>query len=218
MKLIDNKNKLICCVAIVLLVIAVIIVALKGFNVDLKYKAHEEIDIVIGKDFELSDVREITNNVFGNKKVYLRKIEVFEDAVAIDVENTTEDELNALKDKFNEFYGTELEKVTPKQIANERIFDLVKPFIVPVIISSIIVFVYVGIKYRKLDKKAIVVAPANLCIALSAIEVILLSVVAIARIPFNKLVVPVMLVCGFVYMMVWICNGEKLLEAGKEKE
>lgn len=209
MEKLEGKNKIICLAIVLLIIAGVIVVALKGFNVDLMLSSHEEIDVVIGKKFELSDVKDITNEVFKDRKVVLRKIEVFEDAVAIDIKYTTEDELIALKDKMNEVYGLTLEKVESKQISNVRIRDLVDPYILPTIISFIILIAFVAIKYRKMSKNAIVKMPLELIIKQLVLQACLMSIIAICRIPFNKLVMPILIAIGAVSCIMWISKNEK---------
>ena len=51
----DNKVKFIGLGVVILLLIAIIVGCIIGVNKDLMYEAHEEIDIVIGKEFEMID-------------------------------------------------------------------------------------------------------------------------------------------------------------------
>ena len=207
----NGKNKIICLALVLLIIAGIIVIAIKGFNVDLKYAAHEQIDVVIGKDFNLSDVKAITDGVFGNRQVLLRKIELFEDAVAIDVKYTTEEELNTLKDKFNEVYGLELQTLESKAIDNVRIRDMVSPYIKPILISFVILLVYVAIKYRKIAKNAIYKAPLSLLITQIILQASLISIIAITRIPFSKLTMPLLTILGLISCMIWLKNIEKKL-------
>ncbi len=214
----EGKNKIICLGIVLLILAGIIVVALKGFNVDLMYSNHEEIDIVIGKDFELSDVKNITNEVFNKRKVNLRKIEVFEDAVAIDIEYTTENELNSLKDKMNEVYGLSLETIESKTVANLRIRDIVDPYIFPVSISFVILLVFVVIRYRKIASKAFIKLPIDLLIKQVVLQASLMSIIAIFRIPFSKMILPILIIIGLISCIIWISKNEKKLVALKEKK
>ena len=104
-----KTNKKIAILALVLLVLAgMVVVIFKGFNVSLMYRQHESLDIVIGTKFEIKDVKEICNKVFKDKKYVLRTIEVFSDAVNINVESITDEEKQDLVSEFNNKYGLEL--------------------------------------------------------------------------------------------------------------
>lgn len=214
----NGKNKIICLALALLIIAGIIVIAIKGFNVDLKYVEHEEIDIVIGKNFNLSDVKAITDEVFVNRKVLLRKIELFEDAVAIDIKYTTEDELSNLQNKFNEVYGLELDGLTSKSISNVRIKDLVSPYVLPTIITIAIVLVYVAIRYRKISKKAIYELPIKLLISEAILQAVLVSLIAVTRIPVNKLTMPILIIIGLTYCMIWLENKEKKIINKEEKK
>ena len=60
-----SSNKKIVLLGIILLILAgIIVVALKGMKVDLMLTKHKSMDIVIGKEFNINDVRNICNEVF----------------------------------------------------------------------------------------------------------------------------------------------------------
>ena len=58
------KNKILLGLAIVIL-IGTIIIATVGFNVDSSYKGYNLINVKIGQSFNISDIKNITNEVFG---------------------------------------------------------------------------------------------------------------------------------------------------------
>ena len=123
-------------------------VLFRGFNVNFLLEQHEVIEFNIGKDFELSDVKNICKEVFGKKKVVLRKIELFNDSVSINVSSITNEEKENLVNKLNEKYGTEkdISDVEVKTVAKVRIRDWVKPYVKPTIVSSIIILGYIAIR------------------------------------------------------------------------
>ena len=49
------KNKIIIGIAILIFVVGIIVVAVKGFNVDLEYQDTKKIEANIGKSFEKED-------------------------------------------------------------------------------------------------------------------------------------------------------------------
>lgn len=107
------KNKKIIILALVLLIIAgIIVVGLKGFNVDFMLKQHESIEYTISEDFELSDIENIAKDVFGDKKFEIRIIELFDDAVSINAENITTEEAENLIKKLDEKYKKSAEDTT----------------------------------------------------------------------------------------------------------
>ena len=67
------KNKKILMYALIVFILAgMIVILLKGFNVDLMIRNHDSIEYVIGRDFELKDIKQITKEQMNGKKVKIR--------------------------------------------------------------------------------------------------------------------------------------------------
>ena len=93
-----------------LLVLAgIIVVALKGMNVDLMFAQHKSINIVIGTEFDIRDVQSICNEVFKNKKTVVRKIGTFGDSANINVVSITDEEKLNLVENVNERFNLTLD-------------------------------------------------------------------------------------------------------------
>ena len=73
--------------------------------------------------------------------------------VQITVKEASEEQIKTLNDKINEKYeiSNELSNVLVTRQSNVRLRDIVKPYIVPVAIVSVITIVYVMIAFRKLE-------------------------------------------------------------------
>lgn len=92
-------------IAMIITIIGIIIVAIKGFNVNLEYRAHQTINIPIGSEYNIEDIKTITNDIFGNEKVQLEKAGLYNDEVMINVQNVSEEQIENLRKKFNEKYN-----------------------------------------------------------------------------------------------------------------
>ena len=78
------KSKQLKIILIALVIIAgIVIIAVEGFNFDLKYQDTQRVELYLKTEFNIADIRQITNEVFGNQKVMIQKVEVFEDSVSI---------------------------------------------------------------------------------------------------------------------------------------
>ena len=78
------KSKQLKIILIVLIIIAgIAMIAVKGFNFDLKYQDTQRVELYLETEFNISDIKQITNEVFENQKVMIQKVEVFEDSVSI---------------------------------------------------------------------------------------------------------------------------------------
>ncbi|MBP3596350.1 MAG: hypothetical protein J6J60_02965 [Clostridia bacterium] len=99
------KNQKIITLALGLLIIAgIIVVALKGFNVDFMLKQHDSIEYSMDSEFEISDVEKITSEVLKDKKFKVRIIELFNDAISINAETITTEEAEQITKKLDEKY------------------------------------------------------------------------------------------------------------------
>ena len=205
----QNGSKKILLLGIILLIIAgIVVVALKGVKVSLILQQHEEIDIYIGKPTEFKDIRNICKEVLGNKRVIIKEIDSFTDAYSINVETITNEEKEALLKKLNEKYQLELdeEDLTEKSVANIRIRDIVKPYIKPVIISTLLIVVYMIIRFRK-EKVLTLLGKAFGLIILT--EAVIFSLIAVLRIPLSSIMINAMAVIAVVELCVYINKLEK---------
>ena len=114
----------------------------------LSIKSVEEV----AKEFEISDIKQITNEVMPNQPVIIQKVEVYEDTVSIISKDITDEQKSNLINKINEKYGTELSADSTQilTVPHTRGRDIIKPYIAPFLIATIIILIYMAIRYYKL--------------------------------------------------------------------
>lgn len=184
------KNKIFVISSIVIL-IGIIIVAILGFNVDFCYKNHNLIDVTIGQDFNISDIKAITDEVFKDKKVEIQKTGSYSDGVVIKVDEVTEEQKQLLNTKINEKYGTDNkveEDIKVNYIPSFRLRDIVKPYIIPMAIVTVIVLIYMAIRFRKFGAMKVV---GEVLVLTILAELLYMAIIAITRYPVNRVVLPV---------------------------
>lgn len=203
----DGNKKIILLGLILLIIAGIVVVALKGFNVSLILQQHESVNLVIGKEIDLKDIKSICNEVFGNKKVVLRNVELFNDSVNINVESITNEEKEGLVTKINEKYGTEItvEGLTVNSNSNVRIRDLIKPYFKPVILSIVLIIVYLIIRFRKENTLNVLGTIAGIIVLT---EAALASIIAIVRIPLSPIMINLMTVVAIIELLVYINKKE----------
>ncbi len=204
-----SGSKKIVLLGLILLIIAgIVVVALKGFNVDLMLEQHEAINIVIGKEINIKDVKEICKEVFKNKQTIIRTVDLFNDSFNIGVESITDEEKNELINKLNEKYGTELkiEELNVYTVSNVRIRDLIRPYITPVFISIIVIVSYLIIRFRKMS---VIKLLGKLIGTIVLTEALIASIIAITRIPVTSIIVNLMTVIAVVELIIYINKTEK---------
>ncbi len=213
------KSKQLKIILIALVIIAgIVMIAVKGFNFDLKYQDTQRVELYLKIEFNISDIKNITNEVFQNQKVMIQKVEVFEDSVSITTTSISDEQKSNLVTKVNEKYGTELtaEDITIENIGHTRGRDIIKPYIVPFAIAIVVVLIYLGIRYYKLSTAKVIAKSIGI---LLLTQIVLFSVIAITRIPIGRLTIP-MVILVYLLTLFGITNKfEKNLAKKKlEKE
>ena len=215
-QLIKNKNFVISLIVLIVLA-GIVMIAVEGFNFDLKYQDTQRVELYLQTQFEISDIKQITNEIFGNQRVMIQKVEVFEDSVSITTTSISDDQKSNLITKINEKYGTELtaEDIEVQNITHTRGRDIIKPYIVPFAIAVIAILIYMAIKYYKLNMlKVISQSAAILLLA----QIVLFCIIAIARIPIGRLTIPMVILVFLLTVFGLTCNLEKKLTKKKVEE
>lgn len=209
-------KKVIYAVLVCIIIAGIIVTATMGLKADIIYSKNVEIDIYLGKAFEKKDIQNIVNEVFPNERAIIQEIELFEDMVSITLpDNKTEEELTnkvkELNNKINEKYELE-NKVEDIQVTHNpkiKLSSIIRPYVVILGISILIILIYVAIRYRKLGAiKTIVIY----ILSIVAIEMLLLSIIAITRFQINRMVVPIGLILLVIIITILGFKNEKELE------
>ena len=215
-------KKVIYAILICLIIAGIVIIATVGLKADIIYSKNVELDIYLGKSFEIKDIQNIVNEVFPKERAIIQEIELFGDTVSITLEdNRTEEELNSkieeLNKKINEKYELENEAkdITVTHNPKIKLSSILMPYVYSLGISLVIILIYVGIRYRKLG---LVKTLITYLLAIGATEMLLLSVIAITRFPINRLVIPVGLLLFVVVITILGFSNERKLAKLDDKE
>jgi len=214
-----NKKSII---NIIIIVVGIIIIATLGFNIDLVYSNHKEIDIYLGTEFENKDIENIVKEVTNNEKVIVNKVELYKDMLSITIKDITDEQLQQVNTKINEKYNIEntLEDLVVTNVPNTRIRDLVKPYITPVMISLIIILAYIYIyvaMYKKQNRTYTLKTIAHAFVKIICIQALYFAIIAIIRLPFGIYTLPISMFLYALTTVVIMHNIEKQF-AHKDKE
>lgn len=185
-----KDKKIIYIILACIIVIGAIIIGFKGLNFGLKYAPNKQIDIYLGKEFDNNDIKQIVKSVIGNESVIVQKVEVYEKMVSITVKDITDKQIEELNTKINEKYelqNTVADDILVVENSNLRGRDLVKPFILPIAISLIVILVYAGIRFRNVNVFEVLGKIFGMNILA---ELLFISILAITRLPVNVLTIP----------------------------
>lgn len=212
----QDKNKIIAMILALIVIIGIIMVAVKGFAFDLTYQKAKRVEFALNQNFEIKDIKQITDEVLNDQKVVIQKIEVFEDAVSILAKDITDEQKQELVNKLNEKYTTEFttEEIEIEEVDNFRGRDLIKPYIMPFVVATILVLAYIAIRYHSLGIKRVI---GKTIVGIVVSQVVLASIMAIVRIPVGKLTIPMVLIVYIVSLYISVSSFEKKM-AKRENE
>ena len=211
-------KKVISLIALIIIIIGIIITATVGLNFDLRYQEAKRIQLYIEKDFEISDIKQIAKEVLGNQEVIIQKVEVYEDTVSILAKDITDEQKTEIVNKVNEKYSLELsaDQIEIIAIPQTRGRDIIRPYIVPFAIATVIILAYMAIRYNKLFGAIKTIGKATGTLVLA--QLLLLSLMAITRIPVGRLTIPLVLAVYVLSQIEMTTYCEKTLKEMKEEE
>ena len=209
-------KKVIYAILICIIIAGIVIIATMGLKADIIYSKNVELDVYIGKVYEKADIEQIVKDVFPGERVVIQNIELFNDMFSITLaDNRPEEELNSkieeLTEKINEKYELSLKSDEIGIIHNPKIklSSIVIPYAVTVGISMVVILAYIGIRYKKLGViKTIIIY----IISIGAVELLFLSILAITRLPINRMIIPIGLLLLVTVLTVLGFKNEKELE------
>lgn len=216
----QKGTKILVILIAIILVAGAIVTFTKGLAFELKYQDNKKIEINIGKQFDEKDIKEISEEIFGKQPIMVQAIEIYKDALSLTTTNITEDQKTQLITKINEKYETEIDasKIEVEEVAHVRGRDIIKPYIVPFVVTTIIILVYLMIRYNKLNVAEVLTQSIGIIVLA---QLVLLALMAITRMPIGKFTIPTILL---VYMLsTYICTSkfdgklEKVLEKQNKK-
>ena len=198
-----QRNKKIIAIAILALIIlaGIVVVNILGFNKQLEFKQGQSIDVYVRKEIDEKKIKEIANEVLGKENM-VQLVEIYKDMVTIRAEQITEEQKNNIVNKIKENY--EFEQTAEETVINTvpatRILDMYKHYVIPMLISGVIILAYMLIKKNK--KGVIKVLLRTILIPIIA-ELVLLSLIAITRVPLG-VYTPILVIIVYLASIVFV--------------
>ncbi len=217
MKNLSKKTKILSFFIAIVILAGMVVTLTIGLNFDLRYQEAKSIQLDIGTTFEIADIRQITNEILPNQAVVIQKVEVFEDSVNILAKDITEEQKTNIINKVNEKYAKELsaDSIEIKTIPHTRGRDILRPYILPFILATILILVYMAVRYYRLGVGKVMIKTALLSVLA---QIVLLSVIAITRIPIGRLTIPMVLIVYVLTLVGIVSYLEKKLADKKQEE
>lgn len=196
MKQLTTLKKVIYILMALVLIAGTIVVGLKGFNVEIKYRHHQKIELNIGKEIEIGEIQKIADEVFGKNKARVQIIEVYKEIAQITAIEISEEQRNSIVEKVNALYSQEkAETIKAEEVkiitnTNVHLRDVLKHYTYPITIVTVALLIYFAIRYHKLGALKSIIQPV---VILFLVQGLLLSVLAIIRFPMGRLTTPLVL-------------------------
>lgn len=215
------SKKIIYGILILTIIVGATLIATIGLNLSIEYNENTKIYVYIGKKFENKEIKQIASEVFKTNKVTVRKVEVYEDMACITTEKQNSENLNErieeLNAKINEKYELEnkTEDIVTKNEPKIKVYTIVKPYIWPVIISSVIIIICSAIIFRKIG---IIKTIITYVLSILGSQALYMSIIAIIRIPVDKYTMPIALIVYMIAIIATTIIKQKQLENYKLNE
>jgi len=181
----QNIKKIIYIAIIALIIIAgIIVVSVWGFNKELRYAQGQRIDILVEQKVDQTKIKNIADEVLGMHNI-VQVVEIYEEMVTIKANSISEEQRNTIVSKIKENYEFKqtAENTTINTVPATRFRDMYKQYVVPFVISIVLVSLYMVIRFNKKGMLKVVVKT----IAIPIIsELLLLSWMALVRIPVGR--------------------------------
>lgn len=204
----QNIKKIIAIVLTMAIIIGgIVVVSTLGFSKELRFEQSQSIEIYIEQEFDKDKIKNIVNEVLGTENM-VQTVEVYKDMVTIRANSISEEQKNNIVGKIKENYEFEqtAEKTKIETVTATRIRDIFKQYIVPFTISGALVLVYMLIRYYK---KGLLKVLANTVVIPVLAELVLLSIIAITRIPVGRFTMTLVLLTYVASLLAVIKKIEK---------
>ena len=211
-----KKNRLVYVLIAIIIIAWVINISLNKFVFSLAYDSSIRMDIYIGKDYNIEEVKTMAKEVL-EQEVLIQKVENFNDMVAITAREIPEEKQQAIIDKINEKYGVEAKKEETQvtYIPHYNGTDLMRRYIYPIIISAILIIIYVMFRYARLG--ALKIASETI-IWSGIIELLYVSIISLARIPVSFYTIPLGIIIEIITLVTLMNDFEKDLLNKKRED
>lgn len=214
------KKKIFYILLVCIIVAGTIVIATMGLKADIIYSKNIRIDVYLGKEYNHDEIEQMAKEIFETNRTIIRQVEYFGDMFSLtisqDIENIDEkvDEFTA---KINETYELPEEgaDVTVTYQPKVRLSSIIMPYLVPIGISMGIILIYAIVRFRKIG---ILRTLGTYILAILASEAVYLSILAILRIPVNRLVTPIGLAIYVIVITIVTAKRERMLENNKVAE
>lgn len=210
------KNKILYGIAALVIILGIIMYFVHGINVGNVYGENTKIGLYIENGVNVDEVKTIVSESFNGKEAIYQDIEYFGEMVLITLPTVTDEEVDNFLAKVNEKYELEYDKedLDITKMPSVDFVEVIRPYLLPVLLTLVLTGVYLAIRYRKLGISKMIVA---LIATVAIVESVIVSIYVIANIPVDISIIPVSLFGLGIALVYTTVENNRLLEI-KHKE
>lgn len=204
MKKYFNKKTVTLAIIILIIVAGIITLGISGFEKSLAYKAGTRIEVYIPEGYEKQDIMNIAKECFKTEEILFTEVEEVNKVAGIKVIQYTQAQLDNYLLNISEKYEIEADDMEYYEVVipETKTISVVRPYILPVLIITILVLVYVLIKNYKSENKI------KMLLKILGILVITLSlyfsIIALFRLQFSTYTMPLAFAIYIVALLIAI--------------
>ena len=206
MKGIWKKNKITLLVLIILIITGTIILGIKGFEKSPDLKAGTKIEIYIPQGYEKQEIIDIAQQSFNENHLAFEEVEKLNQIAGIKVNNYSKEQLNDFKAKISEKYEIDEEDLEIYEIPmpTVRISTLAEPYVLPIILATIISLIYVLFRNFKSENKWKIIL--RIVFTLTIVLGTYFSLILIFGLPFGNYTMPLALAIYIITLIILVNN------------
>lgn len=186
----QKNNKIVWCIISIVIIAAGIMLALNGFKVGLYYSPNNTIELNIAEDEKIGAAKIVIDKMFEDKEVITQKMEGTNN-LKLTAKSFTQEEKVNLVNKLNEVLDLEISNDDVKIEENKQIKlrDALKNYVKAIIIVTIIILIYLIVRYKKLGVLEIL---SEAILALMLSQILALAVIAIAQFEISITIIAIL--------------------------
>lgn len=197
-----NLKTILLAISILIILAGAITLCIAGFEKSIEYKAGTRIEVYIAEGYEKEDIINLAKESFDTDEILFSEVENSNQVAGIKVTKYSQEQLDAYINKVAEKYEIDEEEMEYYEIVvpETKISTIVNPYILPVVLITVLSLIYVIIKNFKANNRIIIslkvlgILVITLCIYFSFI--------AILRLPFSIYTMPLALAIYIVALLI----------------
>lgn len=204
-----NTKRIILIILILIIISGIITVGVAGFEKSSDYTSGTRLEVYIPKGYDKQEVINLAKESFANKEISFYEIEKLNQVAGIKVKEYTKEELDNFKTKISDKYEMDKEELELYEVLvpTTRISSIVMPYVIPVLLVTVLSLVYIGIRNFKSNEKLKISLKVLATIAI--VLGLYFSVIALLRLPFGIYTMPLALAIYVITLLISVNNSRK---------